>query len=392
MSIYMRLVMRSNDGSTRAFDLDSATLPLVIGRDGDLAKIAIVDGQISRAHCRLLRVGEDWVIEDLSSRNGTFLNGRRVTKAEMLLGDRLRVGGCMFHLEDESVGPDPLLGARIGGFALEEPLGRGRYGAVYKGNQIALHRPVAVKVLAAEYAQDPERVKAFLTEARRAGALNHPNLVQVHDVVSAGGHYFLVMELMTGSLGDLIDQDGAMAEPGVRKVLGDISAALAFAESNRLVHRDVKPDNILFGEEGTYKLADLGIAAPIADDGMARQDRIFGSPHYVAPEQARGGVIDGRADLYALGATAFHLLAGRPVFEGPTRDVIQSHLNKAPPDLRKLAPDVSPALAQLVGRLLRKNPNDRPKSATEVGKMVERMTEGKAIVRPAIRRRRYRRR
>jgi serine/threonine-protein kinase len=230
-------------------------------------------------------------------------------------------------------------------------------------------------------------VKAFLTEARRAGALNHPNLVQVHDVVTSGSHYLLVMELMTGSLGDLIAQHGAMEESKVVKVLGDISAALAFAESNRLVHRDVKPDNILFGDEGLYKLADLGIATPIADDGLAHQERIFGSPHYVAPEQARGGVIDGRADLYALGATAFHLLAGRPMFEGPTREVIQAHLNKPAPDLKKLVPGLSPGLVQLVGRMLRKNPADRPRSASEVGKMVERLAEGKAIVRPVIRRR-----
>ncbi len=389
----MQLVMRANDGSTRTIDLDTATLPLVIGRDADLAQVAIVDGQISRVHCRLLRLADSWVVEDLSSRNGTFLNGKRITKAEMQPGDRLRVGGAVFQLEDQAVGPDPLIGARIAGFAIEEPLGRGRYGAVYKGQQIALHRPVAIKVLAAEFAQDPERVKAFLTEARRAGALNHPNLVQVHDVVSASGYYLLVMELMTGSLGDLLDEDGAMEEPGVRKILTDISAALAFAESNRLVHRDVKPDNILFGEEGTYKLADLGIAAPIADDGVAHQERIFGSPHYVAPEQARGGVIDGRADIYALGATAFHLLAGRPVFEGPTREVIQAHLSKPPPDLKQLVPGISPGMALLVGKMLRKNPAERPRSAAEVGKMVERLAEGKAIVRPVIRRRRrFRRR
>ncbi len=388
----MRLTMRANDGSSRTIDLDTATLPLVIGRDADLAQVAVVDGQISRVHCRLLRLGDTWVVEDLSSRNGSFLNGKRITKAEMQLGDRLRVGGCLFQLEAESSGPDPLIGARIAGFAIEEPLGSGRYGRVYKGQQIALHRPVAIKVLAAEFAQDPVRVKAFLIEARRAGALNHPNLVQVHDVVSAGGHYLLVMELMTGSLGGLLDQHGAMEEAGVRKILTDISAALAFADLNRLVHRDVKPDNILFGNEGIYKLADLGIAAPIADDGMAHQERIFGSPHYVAPEQARGGVIDGRADLYALGATAFHLLAGRPLFEGSTREVIQAHLSKPPPDLKQLVPGLSPGMAQLVAKLLRKNPNERPRSAGEVIKMVERLAAGKAIVRPAIRRRRFRRR
>lgn len=388
----MRLNLRANDGTSRTFDLDTATLPVVVGRDADLAQVAVVDGQISRVHCRLLKAGEEWVVEDLSSRNGTFVNGTRITRAAFRPGDRLRVGGCQITLEDESLGPDPLIGARIAGFAIEEPLGRGRYGAVYRGTQVALHRPVAIKVLAPEYARDPERVQAFLTEARRAGALNHPNLVQVHDVISAGSNYFLVMELMSGSVGDLLEQDGPLNEEGVRKVLADISAALAFAEANRLVHRDVKPDNILFGEDGTYKLADLGIAAPIADDGVAHQERIFGSPHYVAPEQARGGVIDGRADLYALGATGFHLLTGRPPFEGPTREVIQAHLGKAPPDVRDLAPETSQGMAQLIAKLLRKNPQERPRSAADVGTLLERLAEGKPLVRPMIRRRFRRRR
>jgi serine/threonine protein kinase len=387
----MRLVLHANDGSTRSFDLVAACLPLVIGRDADLAQVAIVDQQISRVHCRVLRLGESWVVEDLSSRNGTWLNDRRITKSALGVGDRLRVGGCICHLEDEMQAPDPLIGARIGGFSIEHLLGRGRYGAVYKGNQIALHRPVAVKVLAAEFARDPERIKAFLIEARRAGGLNHPNLVQVHDVVSAGGHYFLVMELMCGSIGDLLGQDGPMDEARVRRILADISAALAYAEANRLVHRDVKPDNILFGEDGLYKLADLGIATAISDDGVAHQERIFGSPHYVAPEQARGGVIDGRADLYALGATAFHLLTGRPVFEGTTREVIQAHLHTAPPELKTLVPGITPGMAQLVARLLRKKPIERPSAASEVGKMVGRLDEGKPLVRPMIRRR-FRRR
>lgn len=386
----MRLLIRANDGSTRTFDLATATLPVSIGRDADLAQVAIIDPQISRVHCRLLSSNGQWAVEDLSSRNGTFINGARIAKALFRVGDRLRVGGCQIVLEDESLEQDPLIGAKLAGFAFEKPIGRGRYGVVYQGTQVALHRPVAIKVLGKEYASDPDRVQAFLTEARRAGGLNHPNVVQVHDVVAAGDHYFLVMELMIGSVADQLIDDGPLAEPEVRKVLTDICAALAFAEANRLVHRDVKPDNILYGEDGTYKLADLGIATPISDDGKARQERIFGSPHYVAPEQARGGVIDGRADLYALGATAFHMLAGKPPFEGPTRDIIQAHLSQPPPDLRKLVPAVTPGMAQLVAKLMRKNPAERPRSAVEVGTLLERLADGRAAVRPAIRRRRRR--
>jgi serine/threonine protein kinase len=375
----MILMLRDHDGTTRTVDLDPAAPPLVIGRDADLAQVAVLDPQLSRVHCRIACVDGRWQIEDLSSRNGTWIAGQRITRHELRPGDRARIGGTVLSLDDAPSGPDPLIGARIAGFAIEAPLGRGRYGAVYRGTQIALHRPVAIKILAERFARDPERVRAFLVEARRAGALNHPNLVQVHDVIADGARHLLVMELMTGSVGDLIGEHGPLDEETVMRILGDVSAALAFAEANRLVHRDVKPDNILCASDGTYKLADLGIA---------HQERIFGSPHYVAPEQARGGAIDGRADLYALGATAFHLLSGRPPFEGPTRDVVQAHLSTPPPDLRRLAPQVSQGMAQLVTRLLRKNPAERPRSASEVATMLERLAEGRPLVRRPIRRRR----
>lgn len=389
----MRLILRSTDGSTRSWDLAEVPLPLIIGRDADLAHVAIIDGQISRVHCRILRQGGQWVVEDLSSRNGTTVNGERVSVAKLAAGDGFRIGSSQFFLEEVTAPVDPLIGSEILGYAIEEAIGRGRFGAVYRGTQIALHRPVAIKVLSSEFARDPERVKAFLTEARRAGSLNHPNLVQVHDVISApNAIYLLVMELMTGSVGETLRDGGPMEEDTVRKILSDIGAALAFAEANRLVHRDVKPDNILFGEDGSYKLADLGIAAPISADGLARQERIFGSPHYVAPEQAKGGTIDGRADLYALGATAFHLLTGRPPFEGQVREIIQAHLGKPPPELKALQPKLSAGMCQLVARLLRKNPGERPKSANEVIAMLNRMSEGKAPIKPPLRRRvrRYR--
>lgn len=388
----MRLVMRANDGTVKTWDLSQVQLPISIGRDADLAQIVVMDSQVSRVHCRVLQAGDDWVVEDLSSRNGTWVNGVRSVRGVLKPGDRFRVGNGQFKLEDDSAGPDPLIGARISGFHIEEHIGRGRYGAVYRGMQTALSRPVAIKVLAEEFASDPERVQAFLTEARRAGALNHPNLVQVHDVITAPGDlYLLVMELMAGSVGELLREAGTMEEDAVRKILIDTCAALSFAEANRLVHRDVKPDNILFAEDGTYKLADLGIAAPIASDGVAHQERIFGSPHYVAPEQARGGSIDGRADLYALGVTAFHLLSGRPPFEGTTREVIQAHLSQPPPDIRKLCPELSSGMALLVMKLMRKNPAERPRKAADVSAMLERLSEGKPLVRvPRRRFRRYR--
>jgi serine/threonine-protein kinase len=388
----MIVTLRGDDGDIQHWDLTQIELPAVLGRDSELAQIPILDPQLSRVHCRFLRAGEGFAIEDLSSRNGTWVNGSRVNRAIVQVGDHIRIGNSLLVVAAAPAGPDPLLGSKVGGYEIQELLGRGRYGAVYRGAQIALGRAVAIKVLSEAHARVPERVQSFLTEARRAGALSHPHLVQVHDILQQGGTYMLVMELMAGSVGEVLRDHGPMEEAAVRRILADICLALAFAEQNRLVHRDVKPDNILFGEDGAYKLADLGIAAPMNDAGVAHQERIFGSPHYVAPEQARGGAIDGRADLYALGATAFHLLAGQPVFTGTTREIIAAHLNQPAPDLREVAPQCSPAIADLLARLLRKTPAERPRSAVEVSAMLERMTAGKMPIKRVVPRRRIRRR
>jgi serine/threonine-protein kinase len=189
--------------------------------------------------------------------------------------------------------------------------------------------------------------------------------------VQVDGRYLLIMELMTTTVSDMLQDEGPFSTERVLAVARDITRALAYAEANRLVHRDVKPENILVTEEGVYKLADLGIAAHIADDGRAQQDKAYGSPHYVAPEQARGGAIDGRADLYALGASLWQLATGKTLFEGNARQLVNHHCLTPVPDLRRLAPHLSAPVVSLIGRLLEKTPERRPAHATEVNRQVE---------------------
>lgn len=363
----LKLHLTLPDTPTKVIDLTDATLPTVIGRDSEVSQVVIPDSQSSRAHCSLDIEDEKVMVEDMGSRNGTWLNGQPITRARAYHGDILKLGKTHITFEIGDNKPiDPLVGQRLGGFELQEVVGRGRYGTVFKGQQINLGRQVAVKVLAEEYRDDPEKVQSFLTEARRAGRLNHPHLVQVHDVCQVGDNYLLIMELMKGSTADILRDHGPFSDELVLRVIQHIGRALGYAESQRLVHRDVKPDNILVNEEGLYKLADLGIAAPIAENGQATQERIFGSPHYVAPEQARGGAIDGRADLYALGATAWHLLTGKTVFQGSNRQVVLAHINTEPEDLDRLAPNANEDLIELIEDLLEKDPDDRPKNAAEV--------------------------
>lgn len=396
----LKLHITVPETATRLVDLTDATLPCVIGRDSEVSQVAIADSQASRAHASVDIEDDKVYVEDMGSRNGTWLNGQPATRVRVYHGDIVRIGRTHVTFEIGDNKPiDPLVGQRLGGFELQEVIGRGRYGTVFKGMQVALGRPVGIKVLAEEYRSDPERVQAFLTEARRAGRLNHPNLVQVHDVCQVGENYLLIMELMKGSTADVLRDHGPFDEPSVLRVLLHIARALGYAESQRLVHRDVKPDNILVNEEGIYKLADLGIAAPIAENGVATQERIFGSPHYVAPEQARGGAIDGRADLYALGASAFHLLTGKTVFTGTNRQVVVAHISTPPPDLGKIAPQISDDLVELVMELLEKDPDERPENAAEVAERAEellkqpqkpRVASTPRRVRRVRRRRRYR--
>jgi len=386
------LVIQPADGTARELDLDEVKLPFVAGRDSDLSQIVLADSQCSRAHCKFSESPGGLAIEDLDSRNGTWLNGNRIDKGILKPRDVLRLGGTEITIE-EPAPPDPLEGKRLGGFELQEAMGRGSYGTVYRALQVNLGRTVAVKVLSDECRRDPELVKEFLTEARRAGRLNHPNLVQVHDVCQVDDQYLLVMELMTSTATDLLREDGTFSEAQLLQILRDMTKALAYAEGQRLVHRDVKPDNILVNDEGVFKLADLGIAAPIAENGVALQERTFGSPHYVAPEQARGGAIDGRADLYALGATAWHLATGSTLFQGNSRQLVAHHCTTPIPDLRRLAPKLSPALVTLISQLLEKSPDRRPANAHEANKRIENIlaTLTSRTVTPRVKVRRVRR-
>jgi len=390
------LNIRATDGQQRSVDLSTMPSPVVIGRDGELSQIVVADSQVSRAHCVIGREGKLLQVEDLGSRNGTLLNDKRVMKAVLRHHDVIKIGGTAIQIDLVAPqGDDPLIGKRLGGFELQSVLGKGRYGTVYRGVQVALGRQVAVKVLGVEYRSEPDKVQAFLTEARRAGRLNHPNLVQVHDVCQVEEHYLLIMELMKCSAADQLRQQGKLPEPPVLGLISDVAKALGYAESQRLVHRDVKPDNVLVNEEGVYKLADLGIATAIAADGQAHQERTFGSPHYVAPEQARGGAIDGRADLYALGASAWHLLVGAPMFTGSTRQIVAAHISTEPPDLEELAPELSEGMVELIYDLLAKNPDDRPENAQAVAKRVDELAKQSSeptTQRPRIRRRMRRRR
>ena len=284
----------------------------------------------------------------------------------------------------------PLLPAasRLGGYEIVGLVGRGGMGEVYRAKQLSMEREVALKVLSPRLAkQDPAFAEQFVAEARAAGKLNHPNIVGVHDVgqapapagcdgLAAGEpvHYFS-MEFIDGeTVKDVIERQGAVDLSTVGKVMAAMAEALAFAEAHKIVHRDIKPDNIMLTASGVVKLADLGLALQAdsteAVEGSKDEQgrgKVMGTPLYMAPEQARAHPIDHRADQYALGATLFHMLVGRPPYHGESaKAIMRAHCFEPVPDPAEANPEVPPPWRELCLRMLAKLPDERFAGAADL--------------------------
>ena len=268
---------------------------------------------------------------------------------------------------------------KFGSFEVIKLLGKGGMCEVYLvGKKFSLER-YAVKILNPEIAErDHANVDRFIREAEFAMQSRHPNLIEVYDVGRdpETGYCYITMEyLQGGSLKDLLAADGVMSFPGITTIATDIARALAYVESKGMVHRDVKPDNILFSSDGSAKLADLGVLrfanaqSPSSGSPEERSDRIIGTPAYMAPEQMFDSAhVDSRADIYSLGVVMYEMIAGRRPNEG---DNAMSRLAKAIggitfPDVRKYRPDAPPYLASLVCWMTRPNVEERPGSVRNV--------------------------
>jgi serine/threonine-protein kinase len=259
----------------------------------------------------------------------------------------------------------------IPGYRLISKLGSGAMATVYKARQLSLDREVAIKILPKRYSDDPEYVERFYKEGQAAAKLNHPNIVQAIDVGEAGGYHFFVMEYVEGhTLYDELAKGRAFPEEEALRIIIQIARALAHAHERGLIHRDVKPKNIMITKDGTAKLADMGLARLAADQQAAQAEagRAFGTPYYISPEQIRGELnIDFRADIYSLGATLYHLVTGRVPFEGPTpAAVMHKHLREPliPPD--HLNTSLSVGMGEVVEVMMAKRPQDRYASTKDL--------------------------
>ena len=260
-----------------------------------------------------------------------------------------------------------LVGRTIGGYRIERYVGKGGMGTVYRAVQISLDRVVALKILSPQLVADPAFVELFFREARSAGKLNHPNVVQVYDVGEQAGIYFYSMEFMEGgTLEARIQREGKIPLEEAVAIVRDAARGLQFAEAHKLVHRDIKPDNLMISAHGHAKIADLGLAAA-HKTSEGRKGKVLGTPHFISPEQARGGPVDARSDLYSLGATFFRILTGKTPFTGrDVREIVQKHLKEEAPLLRTIDPEIPEEIEATVATLLQKDPAKRCASASEL--------------------------
>ncbi len=263
-------------------------------------------------------------------------------------------------------------------YAIDRELGHGGMGAVYLVRDLALDRPVALKVLPPAFATDPSLRERFLRETRTAASFSHPNIVPVHGVEDRPGLLAFTMGFIEGeSLADRVERSGPLDTRGMVRLLLDVAYGLAYAHGRGVVHRDIKPDNIMIERAtGRALLMDFGISRPIASrpdaPGLTRVGEVVGTPEFMSPEQATGDFVDGRTDIYSLGLVALYALTGRKQITGTsTQQIITRQLTQLPPPAAELRPDIPSALAAAIDRCVAKAADERFPTAEALVEAIE---------------------
>jgi eukaryotic-like serine/threonine-protein kinase len=258
----------------------------------------------------------------------------------------------------------------VGPYHIIDKLGSGGMGAVYRAQVPDTGVEVALKLLPKKWSNDPNFLSRFHREAKLGMELNHPHLVRTIDFGESKGTYYIAMEVVEGgTLDHHLHVSGAIPERTALKIARDLLGALQYAHEKGLIHRDIKPSNILFDREGKSKLSDFGLVKAVdPDPQFMTQGTTVGTPHYMAPEQARGEPLDIRADLYAMGATLYHALTGQTPFSGSSAAVMHSHLKRELPPPETLNPNLSPGCVAIIKCMMAKDRKDRyptPAAAVE---------------------------
>ncbi|MBA3457618.1 MAG: serine/threonine protein kinase, partial [Deltaproteobacteria bacterium] len=266
--------------------------------------------------------------------------------------------------------PNPQPGTILGAYRVEGTIGSGSMGEVFKGVDTGLNRRVAIKILSEKHKDSPELRARFVREGRAVAAISHPNVVQVFATGTFDERPYIAMELLDGTdLGSMVEKKGALDSMTAALAILDAAHGLAAASKAGLIHRDVKPSNLVRLSDGRVKVTDFGLAKPMdpgSEPALTAMGVVVGTPDYIAPEQARGEPIDERVDIYALGGTLYFLLTGVPPFRTgkPAEDkylkVVARHLRNPPPDATQANPSCDRELADLVLQMMAKKPAERP--------------------------------
>lgn len=273
---------------------------------------------------------------------------------------------------------DDLIGATLGNYKILTPLGQGGMARVYKARQENLDREVAIKVLPPWFAADNSFKERFELEAKLVGRLAHPNIVTVHDASEYNHRLYIVMQLVDGgTLKQRLDQLQTLGKTmdvvEAYAIFSQLASALSYAHDHGIIHRDVKPVNVLMDRSGRPILSDFGIAKALASTKeLTRQGAGVGTPEYMSPEQCQGGPVDRRADIYALGVMLFEALTGRLPFLGDNYPALaHSHIYEMPPHPSRINPSIDPAVAQVIQTALMKHPAERYQQASDMAQALE---------------------
>lgn len=277
-------------------------------------------------------------------------------------------------------------------YDLGETLGFGGMSEVHLARDTRLSRDVAIKILRADLARDPSFYERFRREAQNAASLNHPTIVQVYDTgeaqTSQGPLPYIVMEYVDGeTLRDVLRRDGTIAPQAAMTWMADVCAALDFSHRNGIVHRDMKPANVMLTRAGEIKVMDFGIARAMSDPsaGMTQTAAVIGTAQYLSPEQARGDSVDARSDVYAAGCVLFELLTGQPPFTGDSPvSVAYQHVREDPPTPSSILDTVPPELDSITLKALSKNPANRYQTAGEMRQDLIRVLAGRKPEAPMV--------
>ena len=270
--------------------------------------------------------------------------------------------------------------AIVAGFELLQMVGRGGMGTVYRARQLSVNRIVAVKILKPKLANSRSFIQRFKEEAKAAAQLNHPNIVLAIDAGEDGGYYYFAMEFVDGeTLIRRMLREGVLDEHAALAIARDVARALAHAHQHGIVHRDIKPGNIMMSHRDETKLCDLGLARVLAEEDIqADRGAAVGTPYYISPEQATGASdVDCRSDIYSLGATLFRALAGRPAFNAPTPgEILEQHVRAPLPWPKDYNPDLTENVCYVIAKMMAKKPAERYQTPDELVAELERVLAG----------------